>query len=578
MKLINKFLYMVTAVATLFATSCTEQIEPAPAPKLEGQQVYFALGQQTKFSVLDAEAVEVPVYRLTSDEAYQPKIRFEEVEGLSIEVASFEAGSQETKIVVSYDLTKFEVGETKKINVQISENTSEYGPSNLTLQFTYPEPWNDLEGNGTYVDDFLAPFLEFPSGYKADVKFQQSATDANRYRVVNPYGPEVMFQLIGGTPGYFNYDDVDDYLEFDVTDPNDVKLIYNGKPSVIVPAGFQVNFSDVGLLDIYLIMAADEEGNYLSPITFADGVIRFPKEGLDFGYIYSEKVYSMTVNPTGKMAYGLPGAVVADYDLQVKYSGLLVDERGNSASALLDFSLGEDVERFRFAILEGDLTADYSAIVEGIADETLENVISAYPDETSHEIPLDTVGMYTVVAVPYTAEGPVVNYAVAYRFYFTGPSSERPEVEIAVVATSAYELTGDPEMEELYPAASSMFIYMQADGTKLQSITAYVGTGVPAEISNEEVLASPNAQDLSAYIADMLDYGYALALYQGLKEGTTYDIVLGFETIYGELKTFRTTYTPNALELEEEEEEEETPEVSRLTLPAQLKSFIYSGN
>ena len=54
------------------------------------------------------------------------------------------------------------------------------------------------------------------------------------------------------------------------------------------------------------------------------------------------------------------------------------------------------------------------------------------------------------------------------------------------------------------------------------------------------------------------------------------NIILGFKTIYGEHKTFRTAYTPKAAEVEEEEEE--TPETSRLALPAQLKSFVYSGN
>ena len=44
----------------------------------------------------------------------------------------------------------------------------------------------------------------------------------------------------------------------------------------------------------------------------------------------------------------------------------------------------------------------------------------------------------------------------------------------------------------------------------------------------------------------MIENGYALAVYTGLTPGTTYDIFLGFTTIDGETKYFRTAYTPAA--------------------------------
>jgi hypothetical protein len=44
----------------------------------------------------------------------------------------------------------------------------------------------------------------------------------------------------------------------------------------------------------------------------------------------------------------------------------------------------------------------------------------------------------------------------------------------------------------------------------------------------------------------MIENGYALAVYTGLTPGTTYDVFLGFTTIYGETKYFRTAYTPAA--------------------------------
>lgn len=578
MKLINKFLYMVTAVATLFATSCTEQIEPAPAPKLEGQQVYFALDQQTKFSVLDAETVEVPVYRLTSDEAYQPKIRFEEVEGLSIEVASFEAGSEETKMVVSYDLTKFEVGETKKINVQISENTSEYGPSSLTLQFTYPEPWNDW-GTGLYVDDFwnaiaAAAGANIPAGYVSPIKFQKHADNENRIRVVNPAAPEIFKNLWEMQLGFLDYNGYGDaYIEFDITDPNNVLLAEN--PTYL---GVGANFGEDGILPLVLYINANEDGTYKAPITYKDGIITFPQNNVVMGYIMGEDLSGWYANTEGLMMFAIPGVVISDFSMAVEYGGMVVESDNATTSALLDFYLGGDVASFKFAVVPGNV-ADPTETVEAILAGSEEiDIYEGTSDETSFKVSLTDAGLYSVVMVPFDVNNEAsVDDVVVSTFYFPGlGGNEVPEVEIGIAVDSIVGITGNPAYEANYPSATSMCIFMQADGTQLLSIAAYVGIDVPTEVSNEEVLASPNAEDFTGFIEDLIADGYALAVYTGLTEGQSYDIILGFKTIYGEHKTFRTAYTPKAAEVEEEEEE--TPETSRLALPAQLKSFVYSGN
>jgi hypothetical protein len=64
-------------------------------------------------------------------------------------------------------------------------------------------------------------------------------------------------------------------------------------------------------------------------------------------------------------------------------------------------------------------------------------------------------------------------------------------------------------------------------------------------MTNEEVLAQAG-EDFSDFIPEMAENGYALAVYKNLTEGTTYDVVLGFETVYGKVQTYRTTYTPAA--------------------------------
>ena len=123
-----------------------------------------------------------------------------------------------------------------------------------------------------------------------------------------------------------------------------------------------------------------------------------------------------------------------------------------------------------------------------------------------------------------------------------------PQVEITVAVDSVVGITGNPELEANFPSDSSMCIYMEANGEEIKSIKAFVSLGVPAEVTPEEVLSSPNAEDFSEFIPEMIEKGYALAVYTGLTPGTTYDIFLGFTTIYGEVKYFRTAYTPAAAE------------------------------
>ncbi|MBO7313178.1 MAG: hypothetical protein J6U48_02985, partial [Alistipes sp.] len=106
------------------------------------------------------------------------------------------------------------------------------------------------------------------------------------------------------------------------------------------------------------------------------------------------------------------------------------------------------------------------------------------------------------------------------------------------------EITGDSMWEESYPSSTSLCIYMGADGNLIKDIVGFVGTQVPADASIEDMLDS--GQSYADFIPSLVADGYALAVYQGLKPGTTYDIALGFTTIFDELKTFRLQYTTAA--------------------------------
>jgi hypothetical protein len=154
--------------------------------------------------------------------------------------------------------------------------------------------------------------------------------------------------------------------------------------------------------------------------------------------------------------------------------------------------------------------------------------------------------MKTVVAVPYAGGEAQVGYALVYAFYFPGMGGgELPEVEITVAVGSVVGITGNPDYETNFPSDSTMCIYMEANAEEISSILGYVGTGVPTEVTPEEVFAQ-TGEDFSDFIPEMAENGYALAVYKNLTPGTTYDVFLAFTTIYGETKYFREQYTPGA--------------------------------
>jgi hypothetical protein len=237
--------------------------------------------------------------------------------------------------------------------------------------------------------------------------------------------------------------------------------------------------------------------------------------------------------------------------MYVEYGGMKVEADNATTSVVLNFGFGGNVEAFKFTVVDGNIT-DATAIVEAIVAGSEEYAIYEGNIETyEYTVPVQGTGMKTVVAVPYAGGEAKTDYALVYSFYFVGiGGNEIPEVDIEIRVGSVVDFTGNPEHETKFPSNSSMCIYMGADASELQAITGFVGGGIPEGMTNEEVLAQAGS-DLSDFLPDMATEGYALAIYTGLTEGKTYDVILGFETIYGKVQTYRTTYTPAAAAAEQ---------------------------
>ena len=553
MKKFNFIGLLMAFVGVIAMTSCEHPYANfTPGAKENNQGVYFPGKIDFKVTAEDT-FVEIPVARTNAAEAAEVAFRVEADELFTYgRTVSFAAGATESTIKVEFDGSELVVGQKYDIKIQLDQaEATAYAVSEYTFSVTLPEPWVSM-GAGIYFDDLLCWALAEPAaliGMGAYVEFEQHAEESNRIRVVNPFGPETVAAMWGGLPSWMSFVEGTTYIEFDITDPNDVK---------IAPCDSLVEFTVQGnTYNAFMLGVGIPSNNYdlafswdpSQKFVLKDGIIKFPAQGIALSAFTGGEYLGDfdAANQMGYLQYYLPGTPFVNYDMTVEYGGMKVEADNATTSVVLNFGFGGNVEAFKFALVDGNIT-DATAIVEAIVAGGSEE-ITVYEGNTEtyeYTVPTQGSGMKTVVAVPYAEGEAQVGYALVYAFYFPGMGGgELPEVEITVAVDSVVGITGNPEYEASYPSDSTMCIYMAANAEELTAIMGYVGVDVPAEVTPEEVFAQ-GGEDFSDFIADMAENGYALAVYKGLTPGTTYDVFLAFTTIYGETKYFHEQYTPGA--------------------------------
>lgn len=552
MKKFNFIGLLMAFVGVIAMTSCEHPYaDYTPGAQENNQGVYFP--GKIDFTVSAEDTfVEIPVARTNDAEAAEVAYRVEADELFTYgRTVSFAAGATDAIIKIEFDGSALVVGKKYDIKIQLDQaEATAYAVSEYTFSVTNPEPWVSM-GQGIYFDDLICYTLAEPAalvGMGAYVEFQQHAEETHRIRVVNPFGPETVAAMWGGLPSWMSFVEGTSYIEFDVTNPDDVKIAPCANLVEFTYEGYTYNAFMLGIgipANSYdLAFSWDPAQKFV----LKDGIIKFPAEGIALSAFVGGNYLGDfdAANQMGYLQYYLPGTSFVNYDMYVEYGGMKVEADNATTSVVLNFGFGGNVEAFKFTVVDGNIT-DATAIVEAIVAGSEEYAIYEGNIETyEYTVPVQGTGMKTVVAVPYAEGEAKADYAVVYSFYFPGMGGgELPEVEITVAIDSVVGITGNPAYETNYPSDSTMCIYMEANAEELTAIKGYVGTGVPAEVTPEEVFAQ-GGEDFSDFIAEMAENGYALAVYKGLTPGTTYDVFLAFTTIYGETKYFREQYTPGA--------------------------------
>lgn len=529
-------------------TSCEHKYaDYTPGSQDQNMGVYFPSIDVLEVTA-DATSVDILIARNNAEEAAEVSLRAEDIESTELftvpSSVSFAAGETETTLTIDFN-DALEVGKTYSLRLQLDQSeASQYAISEYVFSIIIPEPWEDW-GTGSYVDDFYCALMaaagaDIPAGYVAPVPFQKHGENENRIRVVNPASMQMFSNLWGGVPELLSYptDAGDTYLEFDITDPADVKMAVNP-----APMGVLINFSD-GSFEMGLEVV---EG---AKIVYEEGKIIFPKGGVVMGCFVEGTYYQQfDANVDGLMMFAIPGVEIKDYAIAATYGGMTVEADNTTNSAILDFIYGADVATFKFAVVPGNVT-DASATVEAIVAGSEELTIFegvAEENGSSFKVALPASGTYTVVTVPYSAEGEaMVEDTNVYPFYYPGlGGAEKPVAEIKVLFNSVYELTGMEEYKTQFPSEYFVAAGIIANADELKSIKIWVGETASIAGSGytpEEIVAEYGA-DATEKIEVIRQNGSVVLGPYNMKTGSTVSFLAAIETLYGDTQFFNLEYT-----------------------------------
>ena len=400
MKAIKKLLYfLAVAGTTMFASSCTDDLEYTPAGQPSGQQVYFAVDLAETINLeVNSSSVTIPVSRVVTDEAASFSIFATEESGLFTipSTVDFAAGESTANLVITYTYSALTQDQTYSCTLTIgdTENTSPYGMTSYEFSLIAPSPWTSL-GEGTLTDDVITGAFSIDENQVFTVEIQESDNTPGMYRIVDPYINNRYSLSADKTGSSSNYSC---YLVIDATDPEAVTIAKQ----------------NMGILSTDL---GDFQMESTAPGTLDNGIITFPKGGIELSFTGYQSAFQ--ANKSGLFKVVLPGASdVAAPAVTVAYKGSFIDAASNKSNAVLDFTLNETATSFKFAVVEGNIAKNEAALTETagkIVDGSLESTEGTASGSVLY--PLAVSGTFTVVAVPFNAEGDAGAAAAAAFIY-----------------------------------------------------------------------------------------------------------------------------------------------------------------
>lgn len=559
-----KFIYLLAAVvgALSFASCQHPYADWAPGAKDNNMGVYFTNTKGFEVAATDTE-VAIEVARVNASEAASVSLRYEALDaaGEATDLftvpskVEFAAGAEKATLTITFDGSELAIGEEYTVAIKLDEaEASTYATAEATFSIIVPEPWTSM-GTGIYFDDILCDLFAEADAFRgagAYVEFEQNDLDPNRIRVKNPFSLDVLGSMWGGVPSWLTSTaEGDHYLEFDITDPNNVRagdpIEVDGESAQMI--WFYINLPDDNYDMCCIVMDS-------TPIVLQDGIIKFPVGTVWLGVFQNGEflgTFTREGNATGYMQYYLPGTEFVNYGMEVSYDGMYVSADGATAEAIFNFALGADIDTYKFTFVQGDVTADPSEVAEAIVagSEELE-IFEGTAEDKQWQVEL-TKGMWTLVAVPYSAEGEArLQDTYALNFYFNG-TGEMPEVNLDVQVGAPASFVAEENkaaVEAETPACYWIGVNIAGNPDDLKSMKAWWGSKASYQNAaskgvNDDALLSNYAADLYTenFLGKMAETGAVTVRVNVDNYDSEYVVLFRAVTIYGTVIEHKFEYT-----------------------------------
>ena len=444
---------------------------------------------------------------------------------------SFGAGKDSAKFTVSFDRASLEDGQTYTLTFSINDAgaVTPYGYDKQTWTLVVPEPYV-LLGTGWYRDDLVASIFNIGGFPEYQVEVYENLNTPGFIYLKNPYGEAFPVKATNFHP----YEE-DVYFAIDISNPDAVVIPEQ-------PLGLSVdNYGD-----IWVRMYLDNVG------TYKDGIISFGPETMKQAMtLYQGGSYdSLWGCANGMSRLVMPGVVLTDFSLELAYGGFRVAEDNETVYPIARAAYGADVAEIQYAFVAGDITKDAEALnaaLNGIEDGSVVSnkvpvTIAGEDEETGEpilEMTLESVegaepGVFTVIAIPYSAEGEAQYEDLAFTsFYVQGVgATETPEVDLELEWMPFSEAMPDYSAE--YPDHSTWCCVMY--GSEIKAMKYFLNTTETVDYYlslglTEQDMIDQAGSDFDP--SDINENGAGLIYFKGVPADTSFTLVVWAENNYG---------------------------------------------
>lgn len=447
--------YILLAIAALAGFTACSDDDTESATGINGYGVYFPIDAPAKQKISQGqERVYVPVMRSTSAGEFSTRVLFspgeESADIFTVNpTVHFADGEMTANVEIAFSFRDIDAGVNYSMTLSLADgnHSTAYGAAQYTFSILY-DPWTLLSEKAIWQDDIIGgPFgiKGFPT---TEADLYESPLKKGVYRLGNVYSAEFVAAMLGASPSQVTGNIHEGYITIDASNPDKVII----EPSEI---GFILDptygWMSIASFCSEIFNIADEKSLYG---TLKDNVITFPKESILLNLPAYEGGGWFTTNLSGKTRIVLPGGSMLDPIVEASFEGIFTNPDGDP-SAIFNTLLNQDAASFRYALAEGDISTDDAAIEAtkaGIVDGTIPSEIQA--EEGRLTVSLDASGEFTLVLVPYSADGSTIGAAAAVPFEFTtgggvSPSQFAAEINLTNVDETMATLSITPNADNL---------------------------------------------------------------------------------------------------------------------------------